>query len=444
MNSSRRSFVSSANGLAGSSGGKTVLGLFLSMALLALPVWAMDRPAQAKELKTELITQVLPYWQDTAVDKANGGYLLSDNAARPSAPATEKQLVTQARMVWGFAHAHLKHLGDGKRDYLKAALDGAQFLQKHFKDRENGGYIWTVTPEGKPLVQRKIVYGESFVIYAYVELFRASGEAVWLDEALALYRVLQSKTRDAKNGGWIEHFERDWTPILKHDGGIQVEVGGFKSANTHLHLMEALSELAEASQDAAVKKSVEEALRINKKYFYPLDAGHACFHRQLDWQPVTAASSAGLSYGHNVEFAWLMIRAEKVLGKEPSWDHFYAHIDHALKYGWDQKNGGLFHRGVGDQPATDTDKIWWVQAEMLAALTNALLHQENRKYSDALDRLLAFVAKYQANPGDRIWLDTVTAEGKPKNASKAHNWKANYHDVRAIMKYVDAFSEAAK
>jgi mannobiose 2-epimerase len=99
---------------------------------------------------------------------------------------------------------------------------------------------------------------------------------------------------------------------------------------------------------------------------------------------------------------------------------------------------------VGDQPATDTDKIWWVQAEMLAALTNALLHQENRKYSDALDRLLAFVAKYQANPGDRIWLDTVTAEGKPKNASKAHNWKANYHDVRAIMKYVDAFSEAAK
>ena len=92
---------------------------------------------------------------------------------------------------------------------------------------------------------------------------------------------------------------------------------------------------------------------------------------------MTVASSAGLSYGHNVEFAWLMIRAEKVLGQKPSWDHFYALLNHALKNGYDDRRGGLYYRGFDDQPATDTEKIWWVQAEMLSALTDALKHQDD-------------------------------------------------------------------
>jgi hypothetical protein len=38
------------------------------------------------------------------------------------------------------------------------------------------------------------------------------------------------------------------------------------------------------------------------------------------------------------------------------------------------------------------------------------------------------------------WLDAVTAEGWLKKSGKAHNWKANYHDVRAMVKFIEAFS----
>jgi len=154
---------------------------------------------------------------------------------------------------------------------------------------------------------------------------------------------------------------------------------------------------------------------------------------------MTGPRSSGVSYGHNVEFAWLMIRAEEALGQKPSWEHFDAHLEHALKYGYDHARGGLYSRGVDDQPAADTDKVWWVQAEMLAALTDALRHKQNTSYKEALDKLLQFVVTYQADPKDGIWLDTVAADGKPKVTAKAHNWKANYHDVRAIVKFVDAF-----
>jgi mannose/cellobiose epimerase-like protein (N-acyl-D-glucosamine 2-epimerase family) len=76
---------------------------------------------------------------------------------------------------------------------------------------------------------------------------------------------------------------------------------------------------------------------------------------------------------------------------------------------------------------------------MLAALTDALPHKPNPAYAGALEKLLHFIAAHQADPADGIWFDTVTADGKPKSPAKAHNWKANYHDVRAIVKFVEAF-----
>ena len=76
---------------------------------------------------------------------------------------------------------------------------------------------------------------------------------------------------------------------------------------------------------------------------------------------------------------------------------------------------------------------------MLAALTDGLHHRTNRAYSEALDQLVGFICKYQTNPSNGIWLDTVTADGTPKNTATAHAWKANYHDVRAMVKFVEAF-----
>jgi cellobiose epimerase len=412
----------------------------LTLALFwPLLLGAADRAQSAREFKRQLAEKIMPYWYDTAVDRKYGGYLLSDDAARKAPPATEKQLVTQSRMVWGFAHAHRKGLSTANRNYLKAAEQGYRFLFTHFLDPEEGGYYWITDLAGKPLNQHKIVYGEAFVVYAFVEYYRASHDKEALKRAMDLYSTLQRRAHDREHGGWIEHFERDWTPMLKPSPEAIVEVGGMKSANTHLHLMEALTELYDATHDPEVRKSLEAAVKINATYFYPREAGQSCFHRHLDWKPATATTSAGLSYGHNVEFAWLFIRAQRVLGQPLSWDHFNAHIEHALKYGYDHQRGGLYSRGKDDQPATDTDKVWWVQAELLAALTDALQHKEDRDYSEALEKLVGFIFKYQANPADAIWLDTVAADGTPKNTAKAHSWKANYHDVRATVKFVEAF-----
>jgi len=399
-----------------------------------------DFSAPARELKTDLALKILPYWYDTAQDTNHGGYLLADDAVNGRHIPTEKQIVTQSRMVWAFSLAQTEGYSDTNRNYLKAAAQGYHFLLDHFLDRRNGGYYWTTDLDGKPVNDCKLLYGQAFVIYAFVEYYRASGDKSALASAMELYHTVQMHLYDVKNGGWFEHADRIWKPLRPGDPRNEVEVIGCKSANSHLHWMEALAELCDATHDPAVKKSLTEALHINSTYFYPNDPAKCAFHRYYDWKTVTAASSAGLSYGHNVEFAWLMIRAENVLGGELSWDHFYALLNHALKNGFDDQRGGLYYRGYGDRPATDTEKIWWVQAELVSALTTALKHHDEPRYENALSKELQFVKDHQVDTASSIWLYTVAADGKPVDTTLANSWKANYHDVRAMMKFMDAFA----
>src|SRR5688572_10945283 len=127
--------------------GKLYAAIFF---MASLGVFADPLEKHAAEFKTQLETKVMPYWYDTARDVENGGYLLRDDARTGRSAPTEKQLVTQARMIWGFAHAHTRRLSTRERNYLEAAEQGYQFLQSKFFDRTNGGYFFTTDLKGNP------------------------------------------------------------------------------------------------------------------------------------------------------------------------------------------------------------------------------------------------------------------------------------------------------
>ena len=60
---------------------RSVLCLLLFFAV-AGAVPAKDRSEYARELKSQLVQKIMPYWYDTAIDQRNGGYILADDAAR--------------------------------------------------------------------------------------------------------------------------------------------------------------------------------------------------------------------------------------------------------------------------------------------------------------------------------------------------------------------------
>lgn len=425
-----------------------------------------DKARVAAHLDLELRERILPYWLRTQ-DAVRGGYVVQDEhrtlrgaarAVRARArellryrlrgrpvPPMKKHLVSQSRLVWSFSLAHRLGYGDEERDYLGAAECGYRFLTERLLDGRHGGFCWKADLEGTIADPRKILYGQSFALYALVEYHRASGLAESLAHARSLFEIVQTRMHDEANGGWIEHCDPDFTPLVpdldRPTRGL-VDHVGLKSCNGHLHWMEALSELLEVTGDASARSALKEVLEINATRFYPPDPGECCKYLEPDWAPVHGPLYDGFYYGHNFQFAWLMIRAQEVLGVPPGWDHFDALLRHSLRYGFDHDRGGFYTSGFDNRPATRTEKFWWVQAEGLAALSDALGHRYDAEYDASLDLLLDWILNHQVLP-DGIWVRSTSAEGRILDRTKANSWKAAYHEVRGLTKFIQTFGAPA-
>jgi len=109
-------------------------------------------------------------------------------------------------------------------------------------------------------------------------------------------------------------------------------------------------------------------------------------------------------------------------------------------HGFDHRRGGLYRSDVVAPPADPTENVWWVQAEMLAALTAAVAGRKDPGDAVALAQLLRFVRRHQSDRTDGVWLHAVSAPGRRRNPRKSDVTKSGYHEIRALVKVVDTFS----
>ena len=413
-----------------------------------------DRPTVVFEWDAVLRDRMLPYWHDTTVN-SRGGYRVHDPGERSwraqirslikSKDQTQNEtlrgVVSQARLIWVFSHAHILGYSTPKHDYLKAAAHGYSYLIATMLDREYGGFYWKTDVNRGVIEPHKILYGQSMAIYALVEYYRASNLSEPLEYACSVYETVQQRFHDDTNKGWIEHCERDFTPLTCTGERLpgMPDVVGFKSGDALLHWMEALTELYAEAKDASMRDSLIEAIDLLCTKFYPPKVRESCEYRQSDWKAAND-DLAGVSHGHMVEFAWLLLHAQEALGIPRDWDHFESLLRHSLRYGFDHERGGFYFRGKPDELACDTTKFWWVQAEGLAALTEAAAHFDSDEYNDALTKLVNWILNYQIRSDDGVWIVSTDAEGRPQNVKKAGEWKAAYHEVRAITKFVQTFA----
>ena len=73
-----------------------------------------------------------------------------------------------------------------------------------FHDPESGGLFWAIKAGGEPLDTRKQIYGQVFGIYALAEYYRATGEKPALDQAIAIYRLVEEHAHDGVHGGYLD------------------------------------------------------------------------------------------------------------------------------------------------------------------------------------------------------------------------------------------------
>jgi mannobiose 2-epimerase len=416
-------------------------GLFLVLAILLtfVPAAAQEPPAKwsrdwTAEFRDNLQQGILKFWTDHGIDREHGGMVgWLDRQGNPIAPGT-KSLVQQARLVWTFSAAYRQFPDPA---YREAAAHALKFLREKMWDARNGGFIWLVDRDGRPMDVKKHLYGESFAIYALAEYARAFNDPRARKEALALFQLVDAKAHDDANGGYHEAYTLTWLPL---PNDLTLGARGRKTMNTHLHLLESFTTLYLLTQDTKARARVEELLNLCLNKIVDADQGYARLYFADDWKP---ADSDRSSYGHDIELSWLLTETARALGRgdDPQVKKVsLALVDHTLRDGFDRKRGGVWNEGPAQGPARDKRLIWWVQAEATVGLLNAFQLTGKTEYRERFEQQARYTLDNFADHQYGEWYNTIGPDGRI-TGDKANEWKASYHAARACLEVIRRMSE---
>ena len=406
------------------------------------------------EMRRILSEKIIPFWLARSVDSEYGGFLTSYDENGAPLGSDDKYLVTQCRMVWGFSNLQKHARVQDAAAMKEAAAQGLAFLYDNFWDAEDGGFYWQTARDGTPKDRAKLVYGESFAIYALSEYALVYGDEKALGYAERLFDLLLSRAADTLRGGFFENLERDWRP-----SPAGAYAGDRKSLDIHMHLMEAFTTLYEAGRKEIHRRRLDEVAglilghMVNHQHGYGYNQFDLSFNRlpaininrtwnaERETNETLAKPADTTSYGHNVELSWLLSRARKVLGLDEKTDIAAALLDHSLRHGYDYEFGGVYRDGIGDGEALVTDKEWWQNFEALAGYAHGYRLFKDDEYYGAFAGTWAFVRDKFLNLEAGESRQLLNRRGDTIIGNLGNPWKGIYHTGRALAESICALQD---
>ncbi|MDN3595116.1 AGE family epimerase/isomerase [Zunongwangia endophytica] len=385
-----------------------------------------------KELYQELET-IVQYWQKNSIDADFGGFIgRRDHFNKPDFKA-DKGVILNTRLLWTFSK-----IANFNKDFNteKEANRAFQYLKKYFRDAEFGGVFWVLDYLGNPVNRRKQIYAQAFLIYALAEYYKLSKNEEALNWALEVFGLIEKHAKEAEFGGYIEAFNQDWSPI--DDMRLsEKDLNASKTMNTHLHILEAYTTLAEVTNSEKVKAALENLVTLHLDKFFDAEIGHFQLFFDTEWKVQTHL----VSYGHDIEAAWLLLAAahqvnNPTLTKKVEKAALYI-SEVFLKEAY-EKSAGIINEKDLDTNHVDTDRHWWPQAEAMVGLAYANSIQYSKEYEASIYDIWNFTKEYIIDKEHGEWHFRIDKNFKAhEDENRLGMWKCPYHNSRALIELIE-------
>lgn len=379
----------------------------------------------------ELRSNILDFWCRHAIDNENGGFYGYISGDLDADTLHEKSSVLNARILWTFSAAYRLY-GDEK--YLGMAARAYEYIRDRFISREHMGVYWMLDHRGLPKDTKNQVYANAFVIYGLSEYYRAVGDSSALELAVGLFRSLEKHARDKEHGGYLEALACDWSPLAdmslsKKDMNVP------KSMNTHLHVLEAYTNLYRVWKQDEIRESLKALLETVMDRIVDSSTWSFRLFFGMDWTPCADI----ISYGHDIEGSWLIHEAAEVLGDPALMERAVKTAvnmaESVLVNGSDRKFGGIFNERHGS--VLDDNKDWWPQAEAVVGFINAWQLTGKGAFLDEALKTWRFIDKYIVDRKNGEWRRAVSRSGAPlADDERISPWKCPYHNSRMCFEII--------
>jgi mannobiose 2-epimerase len=418
----------------------------------------------ASEMEKSLKTELLDVFYPRTLDTVYGGFL-SDFTYdwKPGFPQN-KMIVAQARHVWTSSNAAM-FFNDEK--YREIAEHGFMFLRDKMWDSVYGGFYMIRNREGDQIGQAsgdsKTAYGNAFGIYALTSYYKLTGDSSALGLARKTFKWLEQHSHDPVYGGYYNNLTREGNLRNIDDGTVarfDRSAPDGKDQNSSIHLLEAFTELYKIWPDSTVHQRVREMLKLIRDTIVG-DKNYLTLFMKRDWTPISYRDSADdvrkanfsmdhVSFGHDIETAYLMLEASLALRSEydETLETAKKMVDHSINNGWDDLKGGLYNEGYyfkGSDTLTviDKSKVWWVQAEALnSLLLFSKLFSEEEKYYNCFLKQWEYMKTWLIDHEYGGWYyNGLDNNPDSKKINKTSDWKINYHDSRSLMNCIEMLTD---
>jgi cellobiose epimerase len=373
------------------------------------------------------LDNILNYWRNNTIDEKNGGFIGEIDSGERKNPDAAKGSVMYGRILWTFSAAYpvTQNLED-----FKMAKRAFEEIKTKFYNPEQEGIYWSINADGTPNDTKNQIYAIAFVVYGLSEYYKISNDKDALDLAITLYQSIQNRSFDKINKGYFEAYTKDWKEI--EDMRLsEKDANEKKTMNTHLHIVEAFANLYLVWKNEALKQNIIQLLETIDEYFIDKKTGHLRLFFDENWNEKKDV----ISYGHDIEAAWLLQWCAEVAEDE---NLIALYKDHAVKMadatfeGLDE-DGGLWYEYDPESDHLVAEKHWWPQAELWIGFLNAYQLTNDKKYFDVFKKNVEFTEKYIIDKKNGEWIWGIDENYHSMQKDKAGFWKCPYHNGRACL-----------
>jgi N-acylglucosamine 2-epimerase len=371
----------------------------------------------AEQYRKELLNNVIPFWEENSIDMIHGGYFTCLDR-QGNVFDTDKFMWLQGRQVWMFSM--LYNQVEQRKDWLNIALNGAAFMQAHGMD-DQGNWYFSLTREGKPIVQPYNIFSDCFAAMAFGELYKATGDQQHKEIALNTYRNIIRRQNNPK--GVYNKLYPDTRPLK----------------NFALPMI--LCNLSLILEDIIGSEKVEATLRPLitdiMTVFYQKDKGLILENVSPDGHFCNCFEGRQVNPGHTIEAMWFMMDMGVRLKDDALIEQAVDIALQALNFGWDKQYKGIFYfldcKGYPPQQLEWDQKLWWVHIETLIAMAKGYKltgREECREWFEIVHQYTWSHFKDKEYPE---WFGYLNRQGEPLLELKGGKWKGCFHVPRGLF-----------
>jgi len=368
------------------------------------------------QYKTELLDSILPFWMKHSVDQQNGGFFTClDQFGQVY--DTDKFIWLQGRQVWCFAYMYNNI--EKKQEWLDIAKHGADFLIKHGRDEE-GNWYFSLTAEGKPLVQPYNIFSDCFATMAFAALDKASPSDEYKKIALTTFdniiaRRQNTKGKYNKNFPGTRSLKNFSLPMILCNLSLELE---------HIIGKEKVNEL--------VPDIIHEVMEV----FYQPKLGLVLENVNIDGSFADCFEGRLMNPGHTIEAMWFIMDLGIRLNDTSLIDKAVTIMLSTLEYGWDKEYGGIFYfldiQGHPPQQLEWDQKLWWVHVEALVALAKGFQHTGDMRCKEWFDKVHDYTWSHFKDQQYGEWFGYLNRRGEVLLPLKGGKWKGCFHIPRSL------------